>query len=64
MPAQGWVSKGKVALKDISYRESEPRRARVHTFHVHVGSEECYFAVFILVRFHTLKKCLGILQND
>lgn len=51
-------------LKDVSYRESKPRSARVHTLHIHVGSEERYFAVFILVSFHTLKKCLGILQNN
>jgi len=64
MSAHRWFSGGGIALKDISYRESKPRSARVHTSHIHVGSEERYFAVFILVSFHTLKKCLGILQND
>ena len=46
-----------------SYRESDPGGARVHTFHIHIGSEERHFAVFITVRLHTLEKCLGIVQD-
>lgn len=60
LPAGGSANM-KVTLKDISYREGKPRRTRVHTLHVHVGAEECYFTVFISVRLHALEKCLGIL---
>lgn len=52
-----------VALEGINHRESKSRGARVHTLHIHIRSEERYFTVFISVRFHTLEKCLGIVQN-
>lgn len=52
-----------VALEGIIHRKSEPGGACVHSFHIHVGSEERYFAVFISVRLHALEKCLGIVQN-
>jgi len=57
------LAKVQVAPKGISYRESKPGGARIHTFHIHVGSEECYFVVLVSVRLHTLEKCLGIMQN-
>ena len=52
-----------VVLEGINYRESKSGGARVHTLHIHVGSEERYFTVFISVRLHTLEECLGIVQN-
>ena len=50
------LAKARVVFKDMSYRESNPGGARVHTLHIHVGSEERYFAIFITVRLHTLEK--------
>ena len=50
-------------LEEINYRESNSGGTRVHTLHIHVGSEERYFTVFISVRLHTLEKGLGIMQN-
>jgi hypothetical protein len=58
-----WLTRVRRVLKDVSYRKSDPGGTRVHTFHVHVGSEERYFTALISVRLHTLKKCLGIVQN-
>jgi len=52
-----------VALEGINYRESKSGGARVHTLHIHVGSEERYFTVFISVGLHTLEKRLCVVQN-
>jgi len=60
----GESANARVTLKNTNYREGKPRRARVHTFHVHVGAEKRYFTVFISVRLHTLEKCLSILQDN
>jgi len=57
------LAKVQVYLEVVIYRESEPRGACVHAFHIHVGSEERYFTVFISVRLHTLEECLGVVQN-
>lgn len=60
----GRSAEARVAFEDIIYRESKPRSTGVHTFHVHVRSEERHFTVFVSVSLHTLEKCLGILQNN
>lgn len=50
-------------LEGVSYRKGKSRGARVHTFHIHFGSKERYFAVLVSVSLHTLEDCLGIMQN-
>jgi len=62
LPRNG-STKVRVALEGISYRKSKPGGTRVHALHIHVGSEERYFTVFIAVRLHTLEQCLGIVQD-
>jgi len=58
-----WLVKVQAALEGVIYRESKPRSTCVHAFHIHVGSEERYFTVFISVRLHALEKRLSIVQN-
>jgi len=63
MSSEKWVKNVQVALKGINYRESNPGGARVHALHIHVGSEERHFTVFISVCLHPLEQRLGIVQN-
>ena len=49
-------------FEGVSYREGKSFGAYVHALHIHFGSEEGYFAVFVSVSLHTLEECLRIME--
>ena len=46
-----------------SYRKSNSFRTGVHTLHVHVRAEKCYFSVVVSVRLHSLEERLSIMKD-